>query len=427
MNGQELHVVIIGGGIGGLCLAQGLKQAGVSVAVYERDLSATSRMQGYRVHIDPQGSTALHECLPAELWDAFDATGGQFSQGFTLMTERLKNLLAFRDRRDRAPVAAVARHRSISRITLRQILLHGLGDAVHFDKRCVGYEQTAGGGVRALFEDGTTAEGDVLVAADGVNSAVRKQYLPHAEPLDTGVITTGGKIPLTAGVMALAPQAVLDGPALALAPEPCSLFMAIWKREHGGEAQLQRLGIEPDGDDENGYLLLGFGARREFFGVTGREGQVSGAEWKAAMRRIVADWHPNLRKLVELLDESQLGEARVRSSLPVAPWEPTRVTLLGDAIHSMTPYRGIGANIALKDAALLAKKLTVAARGEQTLLVAIGEYESSMREYGFAAAADSLKAMRQFTARKKFGFGLMKTAMRTANAVWVIRRRLAPA
>jgi 2-polyprenyl-6-methoxyphenol hydroxylase-like FAD-dependent oxidoreductase len=60
-----LHVVIIGGGIGGLTLAQGLKRSGVSVAVYERDRAITDRVQGYRVHINPTGSLALHECLPA--------------------------------------------------------------------------------------------------------------------------------------------------------------------------------------------------------------------------------------------------------------------------------------------------------------------------------------------------------------------------
>ena len=59
-----LHVIVIGGGIGGLCLAQGLKRAGISVAVYERDRTLTDRLQGYRVHINPSGSRALHACLP---------------------------------------------------------------------------------------------------------------------------------------------------------------------------------------------------------------------------------------------------------------------------------------------------------------------------------------------------------------------------
>ena len=72
-----LHVVIIGGGIGGLTLAQGLKKSGVSVAVYERDRTRTDRVQGYRVHINSTGSLALHECLPAPLFETFTRpTGG---------------------------------------------------------------------------------------------------------------------------------------------------------------------------------------------------------------------------------------------------------------------------------------------------------------------------------------------------------------
>src|ERR1700716_1518083 len=84
-----LHVVIIGGGIGGLCLTQGLKQAGMSVAVYERDRTLTDRLQGYRVHINPAGSRALHACLPPPLFDAFDRTGGKPSRAMHFLTEQM--------------------------------------------------------------------------------------------------------------------------------------------------------------------------------------------------------------------------------------------------------------------------------------------------------------------------------------------------
>ena len=67
MSNDSFHVAIIGGGIGGLCLAQGLNKAGVSVTVYERDRTRTDRLQGYRIHISPKGSRALYECLPAHL------------------------------------------------------------------------------------------------------------------------------------------------------------------------------------------------------------------------------------------------------------------------------------------------------------------------------------------------------------------------
>src|SRR5262249_33298305 len=82
-----VHVLVIGGGIGGLCLAQGLKQAGVSVAVYERDRTLTDRLQGYRVHISLAGSRALHACLPPPLFELFDRTCGKPGRAFRFMTE----------------------------------------------------------------------------------------------------------------------------------------------------------------------------------------------------------------------------------------------------------------------------------------------------------------------------------------------------
>jgi 2-polyprenyl-6-methoxyphenol hydroxylase-like FAD-dependent oxidoreductase len=425
MSGQNLHVLIIGGGIGGLCLAQGLRKAGVSIAVYERDESRSSRQQGFRVHIDPQGSTALHECLPPHLWQIFDVTGGHFAEGFTVLTEQLQELLSFRGRGE-GPADPVARHRSVSRNILRQILLAGLEDAVHFNKRFVRYEEREDSRIVAHFEDGSTAEGDVLIAADGVNSPVRRQYLHHAEPVDTGVVTLGGKIPLTDGVMAMLPPRMLDGPVIVVPQDPCSLFMAVWKREAGGAEHLRKLGLEDNPEDDD-HVVFGFGMRREHLGLGGDLAAMTGVALKDAIRRKVASWHPTVRKLAELLDAREMTPNRIRSSEPVAAWPTTRVTLLGDAIHSMTPYRGIGANIALKDAALLCSKLAGADRGRQPVLDAIAEYESAMRAYGFAAVAASLKSMRQTTGEKRLGFGLAKTAMRVVNAVPMLRRRLSVA
>jgi len=129
------HVLVIGGGIGGLCLAQGLRGAGVSVAVYERTRVRTDWLQGYRIHISPHGSRALHECLPTELWDAFTATAGRPSAGFGFLTEQLKELL-FLDRELLAgdEASPVRSHHSVSRITLRQVLLGGMDDLVHHGK-----------------------------------------------------------------------------------------------------------------------------------------------------------------------------------------------------------------------------------------------------------------------------------------------------
>jgi len=427
MRGKAFHVAVIGGGIGGLCLAQGLNKAGVSMAVYERDESPSSRVQGFRIHIDPEGSRALHQCLPEHLWKIFAATEGEFSHGFTLITEQLQELLRMGDGRDRI-TDPIARHRSISRITLRHVLLAGLGESVRFGKRFARYEETNDGRFMIYFEDGSTAEADVVVGADGVNSRVRQRYLPDAGPVDTGVVRFGGKVPLTDGVMALVPHRLLDGPVMVMPPEACSLFMALWKRSRDADEPLRQLGLDgsPDGDED--YLVLGFGGRPEDLGLPRDLDSATGRSLKDLMRGVVAHWHPNLRKLVELADENTISVGGLRTSLPVAPWKTTRVTLLGDAIHSMTPYRGIGANIALKDAALLCSKLVEANGGDKPLLDAIGEYESAMRVYGFEAVEASLKSMRQAVGEKKNpAFGITKTAMRVINAVPSLKRKLIPA
>src|SRR5690348_12338115 len=59
MSESSLHVLIAGGGPGGLCLAQGLRSAGVSVALYERDETPAIRKQGYRIHLDERGASGL--------------------------------------------------------------------------------------------------------------------------------------------------------------------------------------------------------------------------------------------------------------------------------------------------------------------------------------------------------------------------------
>jgi 2-polyprenyl-6-methoxyphenol hydroxylase-like FAD-dependent oxidoreductase len=423
MKDRNFHVAVIGGGIGGLCLAQGLKRAGISVAVYERDEMPDSRRQGYRIHIDPQGSTALHQCMPEHLWKIFETTGGVFSLGFTVITEQLQELLSFP--RDGNGDDAIARHRSISRITLRRILLAGMEGVTHFGKRFLRYEEMMDGRLRAHFEDGSCAEADVLVAADGVNSRVRKQYLPMADPVDTGVVGVGGKIPLTDGVLALAPHHLLDGPAMVMPPAPCSLFMAMWKRAAEASQQLRLLGIEEPLAGDEDYLIVALGGRPEYFGLPDDADSVTGAALKDVMRRTVADWHPNLRKLVEIADEKETFLNRFRTSRRMEPWKTRRITLLGDAIHSMTPYRGIGGNIALKDAALLSAKLTEARQGGKPLLDAIAEYEASMRDYAFAAVEDSRKAMEQFTGeRKQPVFPIIKAGMRLVNAMPKLKRRL---
>jgi 2-polyprenyl-6-methoxyphenol hydroxylase-like FAD-dependent oxidoreductase len=420
---RPLHVLIIGGGVGGLALAQGLRRAGVSAAVYERDRSLTSRLQGYRVHISPGGSLALHECLPPPLFDAFDRTCGEPARALHFMTERMKPLLSI----DAGLVkddGAVARHRSVSRITLRQVLLTELAD-VHFGKTFVRYEER-GGKVVAHFEDGTSAEGDVLVAADGGGSRVRRQFLPDAPLIDTGVVAIGGKVFLDGAGGRIAPP-LRDGMCLVAARDGTSLFVAVQKvPEAAGPIGGNEPGSAPgDAVFENtrSYVMWGLGARREKLGLDG--GEHDPARLAAIAARAVARWAPEFRELIALADPTTLSQFAIRTSTAVGPWPTGRVTLIGDAIHAMTPYRGIGANMALEDAVRLKRALVAAARGARALLDAIGAYEAEMRGYGFRAAGNSLRALHQSVDAGALRLTLQRLAFRAIDRVPMLKRWMA--
>jgi salicylate hydroxylase len=421
-----LHIVIIGGGIGGLCLAQGLKKAGMSVAVYERDRTLTDRLQGYRVHINPAGSRALHACLPPHLFDAFDRTCGKAAHAMHFLTEQMEVLLSVTgdmvEQRD-----AVARHRSVSRITLRQVLLSGLDDVVHFGKTFTSYETRADGRVVAHFEDGTRAEGDILVAADGGCSRVRRQLLPQAERIDTGVVGIAGKVFLDAANRRRIAPTLLDGMALIAAKGGLGLFVAL--QELSGETAAgvggndASLAGAPLFDNTRSYLMWALSGRRDAFGLDGE--RPDGATLSVAAARAMARWAPGLRDLVTLSDASTLSCLPIRTSRPVGPWPTGRVTLIGDAIHAMTPYRGIGANIALKDAVGLRDALVAAQCGEKPLIDAINGYESAMRGYGFKAVRNSLKAMQEVTGRGPLALALARGVWRAIDRLPPVKRMMA--
>jgi 2-polyprenyl-6-methoxyphenol hydroxylase-like FAD-dependent oxidoreductase len=75
------------------------------------------------------------------------------------------------------------------------------------------------------------------------------------------------------------------------------------------------------------------------------------------------------------------------------------VTLLGDAVHNMTPFRGMGANMALRDAAALREALVSIAQGREEPTAALSAYEREMIEQGFKAVDASLAEMRRLHAR----------------------------
>src|SRR5215469_14103087 len=166
--------MITGGGVGGLCLAQGLRKAGISATVYERDESAGSRHQGYRISLKATGAGALRECLPANLFDLAVATSIRAASRMVFLDERLRPKFE-RPLHHEPPGPGGF---GVNRLTLREILLAGLD--VRFGKTFTQYSHAPDGHVAAHFADGSSAAGDLLVGADGTGSAVRQQLIPDA-------------------------------------------------------------------------------------------------------------------------------------------------------------------------------------------------------------------------------------------------------
>jgi salicylate hydroxylase len=418
------HVMIIGGGIGGLCLAQGLRRAGIDVTVYECSLTRTDWLQGYRIHINPHGSRALHDCLEPANWQAFLDTVSRSDGGFGFTTEQLQDLLRFRaDEVARASTDPADRHYGVSRISLRQILLSGMDDVVRLGKIFESYEVLPDGRVTACFADGTSDTADLLIGADGANSRVRQQLLPNAERLDTGIVAVAGKHQLTDESLATLPT-VLTTDANMIIPARCGfLFSAVWQHD--------RRTVSAGSDRPSGFLLddtadYTFWAYADTAGHFPEDlSELSGEGLTGLILDKTPDWAPGLRNLITGSDPTTANVVRVRSASPVAAWPTGPVTLLGDAIHNMTPMGGIGANTALRDADLLRRQLIAASRNELPLNAAIHAYEVRMLDYGFAAVKRSLRNARQAGSTNRLGRLMFRGGLRTMSALPPLRRRLA--
>jgi 2-polyprenyl-6-methoxyphenol hydroxylase-like FAD-dependent oxidoreductase len=270
-------------------------------------------------------------------------------------------------------------------------------------------------GLRAAGVDVRVFERDahVLIGADGASSRVRRQLLPHAERIDTGLVTVTGKFALDAAARHDTPRAVFKGPTLILGPR--GGFMFAGAVEYPPE--------RPSAYDRSEYVMWGFSTHRETLRITD-PAAVSADSAREAVLVQTRDWSPAIRRLVERAEAPSLSSFAVRSSTPIEPWQTSRVTLLGDALHNMTPYRGIGANTALRDAAALRTALSDVAGGRRELLPALAAYEHEMIHYGFAAVRASLQQMRRLHARSRIARVATRMMFRLADSLPALRRRM---
>jgi salicylate hydroxylase len=400
VDDSKLHVIVIGGGIGGLCLAQGLKKAGIAFTVFERDPAPTSRLQGYRLSMTPDGFEAIRKNLSDELWQRIESATAPFTGGMAMVSEQLEELMFIKTPK---PESAVRRFGSISRIALREILLTGLGENVQFGKRFSRYDILDDQSLRCFFDDGSFTHGTLLVGADGVNSQVRAQFMPSAERIKTGVCAISAKVPFDEITKRDYLQPPISDSVVIVDHKPQGMFLA----RH-----------ELDGD-EGAYVFWSVGSSCTHFPAN--VDSLSPAELMRLADQMTDGWHPRLKNMIRRADPDSVLLLRFNTSPRVERWPPGRVTLMGDAIHSMPPSGGLGANTALMDAAVLCEALHEFKAGRCDLVGSVGAYETRMFKYAFPAVAESMSNLRRMTNENLLTRRLGRAGMKVAGKLLGMR------
>ncbi len=392
-----MHVLIAGGGLSGLALAQGLIKDGHTCEVFERDADDTRKI-GYYLHMNADGGEALRRCLPEDLFELYVQTSRKtYDRRESVVLDDQLNELS-RQPHLGPPNEGDRPHTGVHRRTLRAILRARLGDSFHPGQAVTSYQETPDK-VTVTLADGTTAEGDVLVGADGIRSAVRKQKLPGTTVIDAGVRGLGvyGRTPLTPGLAAQLPPHLFEGVLIAADRNGSRLLIAVYRSRQRAPEAAKAIAPDVELEPVDDYVMISCSV------PPGTEIPPA-AQWKErtpamlrdAMLAAIEGWHPAARALVAHVDLASIFVIPFGFLEPAPPWEPSRVTLAGDAAHAMLPTLGLGANLALRDAASLLGQLGAAASGQADLGTAIGTYEQGMRDYVYPFMRMTVDHDRQF-------------------------------
>ena len=379
-------ILIIGAGLGGLALAQGLATAGLHATVFERDESPASRPQGYRISIRSLGMQALSALLtPEKLSRLSKAKVADVGDGFTCANEKMEPFFSVPQGQD----AAV----QFLRTELRSLLQEGID--IKWNKRLSRFEDN-GDQVVAHFEDGSHAAGDLLVGCDGGGSSVR-ELLPSVygnslgltpSVFDSNRAILGGQIDRTPEWDMLLP---LNRVGLVRFLGPNSRSMGVCFSERADRSPTVFWVLSEEIEDRNApwyQFDQGLECRMRIL---------------AHCQQLMANepWHENLKKLVcETPAEAIMAPWLLRttqfSDLDRFPMAPTgKTTLLGDSAHAMFPDKGLGGNNVLEDARLLSALLTDAPNPIEWPGL-IEQYEREMFTRARAAVQESESAAEYF-------------------------------
>ena len=185
---NKAHILIAGGGIGGLTAALALTQRGFDVSVYEQ--SPELHEFGAGIAITPNGSRVMTELGMRPALEEIASTPIHramrlFSTG---QTWQLPSAGA-------SDVAFWLVHRGDLRQTLANALEQRSPGAVHVGARCIGLEQNANG-VSLLLDNGERVRGDALIGADGVHSRIRRELFGEGRATFTGFMAWRAVVPI---------------------------------------------------------------------------------------------------------------------------------------------------------------------------------------------------------------------------------------
>ena len=327
-----MRVLIAGGGIGGLTAALALQARGHAVEVFEA--TAEIRPLGVGINLLPHAVQVL---------DGLDLADRLLAQGVATRELAYFNRHGqpiWSEPRGRAAgyqVPQISVHRGRLQMTLLAAVRERLGEgALRTDRRLTGFTQDADGVVARLLDgEGreTTAAGDLLIAADGIHSAVRRQFYP-----EEGAPVYSGRI-LWRGVTRAAPY--MTGASMIMAGHQDQKFVAypITTPNADGMATINWIA-----ELRRAEML-----NRENWNRAGRL-----EDFLPAFEDWQFDWLgvPALIRGAEAVYEFPMVDRD-----PVPRWSFGRVTMLGDAAHPMYPIGSNGASQAILDARALVEAL----------------------------------------------------------------------